>query len=32
LRARLRLEEDIKKCNEFEEKIKKVVDKIDRQI
>jgi hypothetical protein len=32
LRARLRLEEDTNKCNEFDEKIKKVVAKIDRKI
>jgi hypothetical protein len=32
LKARLRLGGDIKTCNEFEEKIKKVVAKIDKQL
>jgi hypothetical protein len=32
LKAKLRLETDIKKCNQFEEKIKKVEAKIARKI
>ncbi len=32
MKARLRLEKDIKKCDKFEEEIKKVTVKIDQQI